>query len=201
MNLVNPLLKKISSVLAVVKDTGGSTTLMWSHDHPLRIDLADGDLPITMLKLSLVLSREGNIRDELHAAYIKTSALEPSKPGLLSDLEDCLQLIHVTVADLLGQIDAAISSDIKLRIECAQQKLEEFRDNFVALAASFPFSHIKSMRDRDWEILKLRIEEAAGLKLKWLHEVLQLLCHPGATKRVDWLEEPTYEDACRWFQP
>ncbi|KAG8720664.1 hypothetical protein FRC09_009182 [Ceratobasidium sp. 395] len=201
MDLANPLVEKISSVLAVVKDTGSPIALMWSHDHPLRIDLADGDLPITMLKLSLVLSREGKIRDELHAAYIETSTLEPSKPGLSSDLEDCLQLIHVTAADLLGQIGVTTSPDIKLRIESAQQKLEEFTDNFVTLAASFPFSHIGSMGDRDWKILKLRIEEAVGLKLKWLQEVLKLLCRPDTTKRALRLEETTYEDACRWFQP
>ncbi|KAG8701662.1 hypothetical protein FRC09_005209 [Ceratobasidium sp. 395] len=156
---------------------------------------------IAVLKLSLLLLKEETIRDELHTAYIQTSALDPSEPCLLSDLEDCLRLIYATAADLLGQLDVAISPDIKLRIHSAQQKLEEFTDDFVALAAGFPFSHIESMKDTDWAILKLRVEEAVGPKLKWLHEALQLLRRPDATRRALWLKETVYEDACRWFQP
>ncbi|KAG9121862.1 hypothetical protein FRC07_002002 [Ceratobasidium sp. 392] len=153
------------------------------------------------MKLSLLLLKEDTIETTLHTAYTQSSVSGSSKTSSTAEREDCVGLIYFTAANLLAQHNVILTPDIRHQTDQAQRKLEDFKEHFLALAGSAPFSHVSTMKDADWAVFKARIVEAVDAKLRWLQEIIQLLRRPEHARRELWLKETSYAASYGWFQP
>ncbi|KAG9122377.1 hypothetical protein FRC07_001291 [Ceratobasidium sp. 392] len=156
---------------------------------------------LSVASSALTKSFEDTIETTLHTAYTQSAASGSFETSSAAEREDCVGLIYVTAANLIAQHDVVIAPDIRHRMDQAQRKLEDFKEHFLALAGSAPFSHVSTMKDADWAVFKTRIKEAVDSKLRWLHEILQLLRRPEHARQGVWLKETSYSAAYGWFQP